>query len=117
MSVESFNEILEDLKLMYDQRDASKDACFVTLTYAQALEGSIAAGKGGAPLRLSSDDSVRMTHQLCAWHDGILVGIGTVMADNPSLNTRLCEGPSPRPIILDSDLRRPPNSRLSKFES
>ena len=90
----------------------SESCPFVTLTYAQAIDGSIAAGRGGAPLRLSSEGSMKMTHHLRAWHDGILVGIGTVISDNPSLNTRLCEGPSPRPIVLDSDLRCPPQAKF-----
>lgn len=86
--------------------------CFLTLTYAQSLDGSIAAGMGGKPLRLSGDESMLMTHHLRATHDGILIGIGTVLSDNPSLNTRLCEGPSPRPIILDSSLRCPADAKF-----
>jgi riboflavin-specific deaminase-like protein len=78
----------------------------VTLSYAQSLDGSIAAtaGKG---LQLSGPEAMKMTHQLRATHDGILVGIGTVLADNPQLTTRLVVGPHPQPIILDSHLRTP----------
>ena len=58
---------------------------------------------------------MKMTHQLRTRHDGILVGIGTVMADNPSLTARIglekgCK--QPRPIVLDSRLRIPADSRL-----
>mmetsp|Transcript_6431 Transcript_6431/g.15547 ORF Transcript_6431/g.15547 Transcript_6431/m.15547 type:complete len:238 (-) Transcript_6431:392-1105(-) len=79
---------------------------YVTLTYAQSLDGSIAVQRG-EPLALSGKESMVMTHHLRAVHEGILVGIGTLLADNPSLTTRFVEGPSPRPIVLDSSLRTP----------
>ena len=78
----------------------------VTLTYAQSLDGSIAA-RSGLPLRLSGVESQIYTHQLRVAHDAILVGIGTVLSDNPRLDVRLVTGASPRPIILDSELRCP----------
>jgi 3,4-dihydroxy 2-butanone 4-phosphate synthase/GTP cyclohydrolase II len=83
---------------------------FITLTYAQSIDGSIAA-QLGTPLALSSPESLKMTHRLRASHDAILVGIGTILADNPQLNVRYVPGPNPRPIILDSTLRCPPNAR------
>jgi GTP cyclohydrolase II len=78
----------------------------VTLTYAQSLDGSIAA-RSDMPLRLSGVESQIYTHQLRVAHDAILVGIGTVLSDNPRLDVRLVTGASPRPIILDSELRCP----------
>ena len=83
----------------------------VTLAYAQSLDGSIAA-RPGEPLTLSGPESLRLTHQLRAQHDAILVGIGTVLADDPRLNVRLVEGPDPQPVILDSHLRFPLDARL-----
>lgn len=53
-----------------------------------------------------------MTHQLRAEHDAILVGVGTVLADNPSLTVRLVEGRNPQPIIIDSQLRCPLDAKL-----
>ena len=82
----------------------------VTLTYAQGLDGSIAA-RSGTPLSLSGAEAMRYTHQLRAAHDAILVGIGTVLSDDPQLNVRLIDGPSPRPIVLDSNLRCPLTAR------
>jgi len=84
---------------------------FVTLTFAQSLDGSIASGDG-KPLQLSGEPAMKLTHKLRASHDGILVGIGTVLADNPSLTVRLCCGEDPTPIILDGGLRTPLDCKL-----
>ncbi len=83
----------------------------VTVSYAQSLDGSIAENPG-EQLRLSGARSLEMTHSLRAAHDAILVGIGTVLADDPQLNVRLAAGRSPVPIVLDSRLRLPRDSRL-----
>jgi GTP cyclohydrolase II len=83
----------------------------VTLTYAQSLDGSIAATRS-RPLALSGIESQTVTHWLRASHDAILVGIGTILADDPQLNVRLVTGSSPQPVILDSRLRFPPTARL-----
>jgi len=84
---------------------------FVTLTFAQSVDGNLALRKG-QPTRLSGQESMVMTHRLRAFHDGILVGVGTVIADNPSLTTRLVPGSNPKPIVLDSRLRIPLDSKL-----
>jgi 3,4-dihydroxy 2-butanone 4-phosphate synthase/GTP cyclohydrolase II len=55
---------------------------------------------------------MRLTHQLRAAQDAILVGIGTVQADDPQLTVRLVEGKSPTPIILDSKLEISSKARL-----
>ncbi len=83
----------------------------VTLAWAQSWDGSIALQAGQA-LALSNPLALRLTHQLRSLHDGILVGIGTVLADDPQLTVRECPGPSPQPIVLDSQLRIPPTARL-----
>jgi len=83
----------------------------ITLAWAQSLDGSIAAAPG---LRssLSGQESLAMTHALRAAHRGLLVGIGTVLADDPSLTLRHAEGRQPRPVVLDSELRLSPRARL-----
>jgi GTP cyclohydrolase II len=83
----------------------------VTLSYAQTLDGSLAARRG-EPLVISGRESLVLTHLLRAAHHAILVGAGTVLADDPRLTVRLAEGDSPQPIILDSRLRCPPAARL-----
>lgn len=83
----------------------------ITLTYAQSLDGSIAPFEGGT-LQLSNPESHRMTHQVRAIHDAILVGINTVLCDDPRLTVRLSTGNNPQPIILDSRLRFPLDASL-----
>ena len=88
---------------------------YVTLSYAQSLDGSIAARRGEQTF-ISGPEAGRLTHRLRAAHDAILVGIGTVMADDPQLTVRLVRGPDPQPVILDSRLRFPTWARLLKGE-
>lgn len=91
--------------------DRPSDRPFVTLSYAQSLDGSIARAEGG-PLALSSPPSLFRTHSLRAHHEALLVGVGTVRTDDPQLTVRHAPGPSPQPVILDSRLRTPPTARL-----
>jgi GTP cyclohydrolase II len=84
---------------------------FVTLTYAQSLDGSIAT-EPGKSLQLSNPQSQALTHQLRAMHDAILIGVNTVFSDDPRLTVRLAAGRSPLPIVLDSQLRFPLAARL-----
>ncbi len=85
----------------------------ITLSYAQSMDGSIAAAPG-QPLALSGPEAMKLTHELRAAHDAILVGIGTVLADNPRLTARsgLAPGSQPQPVVLDSRLRFPLNAAL-----
>ena len=84
---------------------------YITLSYAQTLDGTIGSANG-SPLRISGPESLYVTHQLRARHDAILIGIGTLLADDPQLTVRLTEGPQPQPILVDSHLRIPLNARI-----
>ncbi len=84
---------------------------FVTLTYAQSLDGCLTAQQGTAT-PISAPASLKMTHALRAAHGAILVGIETVLADDPALTVRLVAGDNPQPVIVDSQLRTPPDARL-----
>jgi 3,4-dihydroxy 2-butanone 4-phosphate synthase/GTP cyclohydrolase II len=83
----------------------------VSLCYAQSLDGSLAAREGQRTI-LSGRESSQLTHQLRLAHDAILVGVGTLLADDPQLTVRLVEGKPPQPVVLDSRLRTPLNARL-----
>ena len=100
---------------LIDQLVLAKNAAggrpFVTLAYAQSLDGSIAVD-AGAPFALSSPQALTLTHYLRAHHDGLLVGVNTILADDPQLNVRYCEGEDPRAVILDSQLRTPLDCRV-----
>ena len=84
---------------------------FVTLAYAQSVDGSISIARGQRSA-LSGPESLRLTHALRAGHDGILVGVGTVVADDPELRVRLVDGRDPQPVIVDSQLSTPVAARL-----
>lgn len=84
---------------------------WVTLTWAQSLDGSIAERRG-VPTAISGAESLVVTHRMRSAHDAILVGAGTVRSDDPRLTTRFVEGRSPRPIVMDRHLHTPPTARL-----
>jgi riboflavin-specific deaminase-like protein len=90
------------------------DRPLVTLSYAQSLDGSLAAVKGQRT-QISGPESAKLTHTLRANHDTILIGIGTLLADDPRLTVRLAEGEDPKPVILDSRLQIPLDSNLVPY--
>jgi 3,4-dihydroxy 2-butanone 4-phosphate synthase/GTP cyclohydrolase II len=59
---------------------------------------------------------MRLTHQMRAHHDAILIGVGTVIADDPRLTVRHARGPDPQPVIVDSRLRFPLWAKLLRGE-
>lgn len=79
---------------------------FMTLKIAQSLDGKIAAANGDSKW-ISNDAARRLVHRWRWQHDAVLVGIGTMLADNPQLTVRAESGPQPRRIIVDTNLRLP----------
>lgn len=107
----SLNQNIEDW--LTTRKEASQDSNrpFVTLSYAQGWGGSITTKQGHA-VALSGPESNSLTHQLRSLHDGILVGIETVLSDDPQLTVREWQGQNPQPIVLDTSLRMPKSARL-----
>lgn len=84
---------------------------FVTLKMAQSLDGRIAT-KDGSSRWISSPDSLKLAHGWRAIHDSVMVGIDTVLCDDPSLTVRLVKGRNPHRLIVDSKLRIPMKNRV-----
>ncbi|MFM7046864.1 MAG: bifunctional diaminohydroxyphosphoribosylaminopyrimidine deaminase/5-amino-6-(5-phosphoribosylamino)uracil reductase RibD [Actinomycetota bacterium] len=81
---------------------------FVVLKLAMTVDGYIAAKTGGGGW-ITGESARRRVHEMRAESDAILVGAGTVRADDPRLTVRDAEGPSPKRIVLGN---APPNARV-----
>ncbi len=93
----------------------TKNRPFVQLKLATGLDGLIAPGDG-EPVWVTGKQARAQGHLLRARADAILVGIGTVLADDPSLDCRLpgLEQRSPKIIVLDRQNRLPLDAQVSK---
>jgi diaminohydroxyphosphoribosylaminopyrimidine deaminase/5-amino-6-(5-phosphoribosylamino)uracil reductase len=84
----------------------TKGRPLVTLKLAQSLDGRVATSTGDSHW-ISGPESRCFVHQLRARTDAVVVGMGTVRADNPSLTVRLAKGVNPYRVVLSQSLRFP----------
>ncbi len=87
----------------------------VTLKYAMTLDGKVATRCGHSQW-ISSEESRARVQEMRAQHDAILVGIGTVLADDSRLTVRDRSRPQPRRVIVDSGCRLSPAARVLQEE-
>ena len=89
---------------------------FVVMKYAMTLDGKIACATGDSKW-VTGEIARTQVHRMRGRYRGIMVGIGTVLADDPMLNCRVEGGVDPVRIICDSNLRIPTESQIVKTAS
>ncbi len=87
---------------------------YIILKWAQSQDGFLVPEKQKKrePVWISNNFSKQVVHKWRSEEQAILVGTNTAVADNPKLNTRFWDGPSPTRIVLDRKSRIPKNSAL-----
>lgn len=108
-SVHTLFSSLNQQKILF--RHANTQRPFVTVSFAQTADGCLST-TSSERLFISNASALRITHQLRAVHAGILVGVETVITDNPQLTVRHVAGDNPCRIVLDTNLRIPLSSSL-----
>lgn len=86
---------------------------YVAMKYAMTLDGKIATFTGDSKW-VTGEEARRHVHFLRKKYSAIMVGIGTVLVDDPMLNCRIEDGVDPIRIICDSQLRIPSDSQIVK---
>jgi len=84
---------------------------FVTLKAGMSVDGRIAT-RAGRSRWITSPASRREARRLRGRHDAVIVGIGTVLADDPRLGGRAGSGKQPARVVIDTRLRTPPGARV-----
>ena len=80
----------------------------------QSLDGQIATATGQSKY-INGQAGLEHLHHLRAWADVIVVGVGTVVADDPMLNVRLVKGADPHRVVIDPRGRTPLNAKMLAY--
>ncbi len=107
--------VVDVLGLLRTKR-TTEDRPTVVLKYAQTLDGRIATASGDSRW-ISGEAEREVAHALRAACDGVLVGVGTVLHDDPQLTVRMVPGASPTRIVVDSTLRLPPDALVLRDDA
>ncbi|CAM9297007.1 unnamed protein product, partial [Heterosigma akashiwo] len=120
--IREHNELVEKAEILDGKGKGTRTRRpFVTLTYAQSLDGSISQQDKGQVI-LSGWESLVMTHGLRNIHDAILIGSGTAINDSPKLSVRHWKSfseedrpiRSPQPVVLDRTLKSLPHLKFDQ---
>jgi diaminohydroxyphosphoribosylaminopyrimidine deaminase/5-amino-6-(5-phosphoribosylamino)uracil reductase len=84
---------------------------FVHVKIAQTLDGKIAAA-GAGDNRITDEAARKIVHRMRVRYDAVIVGRGTVLADDPELTARLASGRNPVRVVLDSRLSLPLSAKI-----
>jgi diaminohydroxyphosphoribosylaminopyrimidine deaminase/5-amino-6-(5-phosphoribosylamino)uracil reductase len=99
-------EVIEDFETL-----VARGRPLVVLKAAVTLDGRIATRSGDSKW-ITGEDARREGHRLRDRADAVMVGIGTVLADDPQLDVRMVPGRDPIRVVLDTALRTPVGSKL-----
>jgi 3,4-dihydroxy 2-butanone 4-phosphate synthase/GTP cyclohydrolase II len=105
-----------DVTALLGRVQPQPDRPYVVLKYAQTMDGRIATSTGDARW-ISGTAERTVSHALRAASDGVLVGVGTALQDDPELTVRMVAGASPVRIVLDSTLRTPASAKVLSGEA
>jgi riboflavin-specific deaminase-like protein len=87
------------------------EPAFVIGQLGQSLDGRVATATGKSRY-INGPEAIRHLHRLRALVDAVVVGVGTVIADDPQLSVREVEGPCPARVVIDPNFRMPDRARM-----
>ena len=87
------------------------EPAFVIAQLGQSLDGRVATATGKSRY-INGPEAIRHLHRLRALVDAVVVGVGTVVADDPQLSVREVEGPCPARVVIDPNFRLPDCARM-----